>query len=120
MRQVGHGSQHGLQLSLDLLQPRGGLFQLDLGRCHLGLGGFGAVFVTLAHEHADLLGQLVALGLQLFGAGLQRLALGFQPLKRFHVQEGLGFFAGFQARDGGVEVFAEKKNVKHCWILVPP
>jgi len=38
----------------------------------------------------SLLGKLVALGLQFLGAGLQRLALGFQGLERLHVQESLG------------------------------
>ena len=117
VRQVGHGHQHGQQLGLDLLQAGGGLFQLHLACGHLGLDSFGAFLVAPAHQHADLLGQLVALGLQLFGAGLQRLALGLQRLESGDVQESLGLFAGFQPRDGGVEVFAEEEDVKHCWIL---
>ena len=66
---------------------------------------------ALAHEHTDLLGELVALGLQLLGAGLQGLALGFQGLERLDVEEGLGIFAGLQALDGGAEVFAQEKNI---------
>ena len=52
-----------------------------------------------------------ALGLQLLGAGLQGLALGFQGLEGLDVEEGLGIFAGLQALDGGAEVFAQEKNI---------
>ncbi|MNV06818.1 hypothetical protein D3C71_972180 [compost metagenome] len=117
MRQVGHGHQHGQQFGLDLLKAGSGLLQFHLARSYLGLDGFSAVLVTPAHQHADLFGKLIALGLQLFRARLQCFALGFQCLERSDVQEGLGLFAGFQPRDGGVEVFAEEKNVKHGWIL---
>ena len=41
-------------------------------------------------EHADLLGQTVALGLQVFRAGLDGLALGFQFAETGLVQERLG------------------------------
>ena len=115
--QVGHRQQQALQLGLDLLQARSGLLQLGFGRCHLGLGGLGTVLVALAHQHADLLGQLVALRLQFFGAGLQRLAFGFQRLEGGHVQKRLWVFAGLQAFDGAGQVFAEKKDVKHGAIL---
>ena len=99
MRQIGHGHQHGLQLGLDLVQARGRLFQLGLHGGHFGLGGFGGVLFALAHQHADLLGQLVALGLQLLRARLDGLAFGFQRLEGFHVQEGLGVLAGLQSGD---------------------
>ena len=100
-----------MQLGLDLVQAGGGLLQFDLGGGHLGLGGLCALLVALAHEHTDLLGELVALGLQLLGAGLQGLALGFQGLEGLDVEEGLGIFAGLQALDGGAEVFAQEKNI---------
>ena len=45
---------------------------------------------SLAFEHADLLGQTVALGLQVFRAGLDGLALGFQFAETGLVQERLG------------------------------
>ena len=111
VRQVGHGQQQGLQLGLDLLQPRRRLLELQLGRRHLGLGGLCARLVALAHEHADLLGELVALGLQFLGARLQRLALGLQGLEGGDIEEGLRVLARVQALDRTGEVLAEEKNI---------
>jgi hypothetical protein len=60
-----------------------------LGHDRIGLG-----VLAFALEHAYLLGQAVALALQLFGAGLQRFALAYQNAKRIHVQEELRIFTG--------------------------
>ncbi len=111
MRQVGHGQQQGLQLGLDHVQTRGGRFQLGLHLAHLRHHGIGLGMLALALEHADLLAQAVALRLQGFGAGLQRLALVFQRLVGGHVEVRLGVLAGFQARHNGVQVFAELEDV---------
>ncbi len=107
MRQVGHGQQQVLQLGLNHLQPRAGSFQLGLHRAHLRHHRVGLGVLSFALEHADLLGQAVALALQLFGARLQRLALGLQRAESVHVQESLGLFAGFEPGDHGVEVFSQ-------------
>ena len=76
MRQVGHGQQQRLQLGLDLLEPRRGAVQIGLQRGHLRHDLVDRFALGLAL--ADLLGELVALRLQLFGAGLDGFALGFQ------------------------------------------
>jgi hypothetical protein len=68
---------------------------------------------ALAFEHADLLGQAVALGLQLFGAALDGLAFGFERAVGGLVQEGLRVLALGQAGQHAVEVFAQQGNVKH-------
>jgi hypothetical protein len=73
---------------------------------------------AFALEHANLLGQAVALALQLFGAGLQRFALAFQSAKSVHVQKELGIFTGLQTRHNSVQIFAEKNNIKHGAIVV--
>ena len=54
---------------------------------------FGLGVLALALEHANLLGQAVALALQLFGSGLQRFAFAFERAKRVHVQEELRIFS---------------------------
>ena len=69
--------------------------------------------LTLAFEHTDLFGQAVALGLQLFGAGLQGFAFGLEGAESIHIQEGLRVLAGLQTRDHGVQVFAEEKDIEH-------
>jgi hypothetical protein len=74
--------------------------------------------LAFALEHANLLGQAVALALQLFGAGLQRFALAFQSAKSVHIQKELGIFTGLQTRHNSVQIFAEKNNIKHGVIVV--
>jgi hypothetical protein len=67
--------------------------------------------LAFAFEHADLLADRIALGLQLFGAHLDGLALGFQRLEGVHIQEGLGVLAALQAGKHRVEVFTQQGNV---------
>ena len=107
VRQVGHGQQQVLQFGLEHLQALGRSVQLVLDRAHLGHDRIGLGVLALALEHANLLGQAVALALQLFGAGLQGFALAFQSAKGVHIQEELGIFTGLQTRDHGVQIFAE-------------
>ena len=76
--------------------------------------------LAFALEHANLLGQAVALALQLFGAGLQGLAFAFQSTEGVHIQKGLRIFTGLQTRHGSVQIFAEKNNIKHACIVVNP
>jgi len=107
LRQVGQRQQHVLQLGLNLLQPRGRALQrcFDLGHfdhCLLGRG-----VLALAFEHADLFGAAVALRLQIFGLHLQGFALMLERAKGLYIEEGLRVFAGLQALDDGVEVFAQ-------------
>ena len=78
-------------------------------RAHLGHHAIGALAPGL--ELADLLAQAVALALQVFGAGLQRLALGLQRLEGWNVEVGLGIFSLFKTRDDGVEVFSQGEDV---------
>ena len=113
VRQVGHGQQQCLQIGLDLLQTRGGGVQLGLDRCGLRHHGvhFGLPGGAFGLELANLLAQRIAFGLQLFSAGLNGLALGFQRGEGLHVEESLRFFAGFQARNGPGEVFSEVSDV---------
>ena len=111
VRQVRHRQQQRLQLALDLLQARGRAFELGLVLGDLGHHGLGLGVLALALEHADLLREAVAPGLQLLGAHLQRLALVLKRLEGFHVQEGLRVLAGLQAGDDGVEIFAQEGDV---------
>ena len=75
VRQVRDSHQHGLQFGLNLLQAIRGAIQLVLDRTDLGLRSLGGFSLPLAHEHANLLRQLVALGLQLLRSRLNGLAL---------------------------------------------
>ena len=59
----------------------------------------------------NLFAQCIAFGLQLFGAGLDGLALSLQRGESLHVEERLRLFAGFQARNGPGEVFSEVGDV---------
>ena len=111
VRQVGHAQQQVVQLGLQRVQAGGGAVQLVLDGGHLGHQVVGAFALGLAL--ADLLAGRVALRLQLFGAGLKRFALGFQRLESGHVQIGLGVLARLQTGDHAVQVFAEKKGIKH-------
>lgn len=80
--------------------------------------GVGAGMVALTLEHADLLAQAVALRLQVFGAGLQHLALGLKGRKGIHIQPGLRVLAGLQTRHNAVQVFTQQGDVKHgVWVL---
>ena len=67
--------------------------------------------LAFALEHADLFGQAVAPGLQLFGAGLDRLAFGFEGAEGLNVEERLGVLAGLQTRDHGVQILAKQGDV---------
>ena len=118
VRQVGHAGQDVLDLCLQRLQARLRRFQRLLDAAHLRHHGVGAGMVTLALEHADLLAQAVALRLQVFGAGLQHLALGLKGRKGIHIQPGLRVLAGLQTRHNAVQVFTQQGDVKHgVWVL---
>ena len=115
VRQIGHGQQHGLHITLDPLQLRGAVFQFgfDVG----GLRHHGVHFCgtrsAFGLELADLLAQRVAPGLQFFGAGLDGFALGFQRGEGGQVQKGLRRFTGIQAGKDRVQVFAQQIDIKH-------
>ena len=115
VRQIGNRQQQRLQLGLDLIESGRHAFKLCLGRADLGHHGAG-VF-AFGFELADLLGQVVALVLQLFGAHLAGLAFSFERLKSLDVQKRLRALTGFQAGDGRGQVFAEEVDVKHAGIL---
>jgi hypothetical protein len=76
---------------------------------HLGHNGIHALAFGL--ETTDLLAQAVALALQVFGAGLQRLALVLQRREGGHIEVGLGVLALLKACNDGVEVFTEGEDV---------
>jgi hypothetical protein len=107
--QVGHAQQQGAKFALDDFQPRGGAIELGLDRGHLGHHGVHALALGL--EATDLLAQAVALALQVFGAGLQRLALVLQRREGGHIEVGLGVLALLKACNDGVEVFTEGEDV---------
>ena len=94
---------------LKLIQTRGRSLKLGLGGADLRHHAAGVFALGL--ELTDLLGQHVALVLQLFGAGLQRLALGFKRLKSIHIEKGLRAFAGLQSGDSRGQVFAKEVDV---------
>ena len=104
VRQVGDGQQQRLHVGLDLVQALRGALELGLDAGDLGHHGIGRF--TLGLELADLLGELVALGLQLLGAALDGLALGFERLEGVHVQVGLRRLARLEPGDHGIQVFA--------------
>ena len=62
---------------------------------------------------ADLLGQGVALRLQVLGAGLDALALGFERAEAINVEKGLRLLAAFQPRNHAGEVAAQQVDVEH-------
>jgi hypothetical protein len=74
--------------------------------------------LAFALEHANLLGQVVALALQLFGAGLQRFTLPLERSEGLNIQKSLGVFRGLQTRHSSVQIFAEKNNIEHADIVV--
>ena len=113
VRQVRHRCHEGGQLGLHFRQRRLVGLELVAQASHFGHHG-GGVF-AFALEHADLLGQRVALALQVFGAGLDRLAFGFEGVEGGHVEH---IFAACQAGGDIVNVFAEKLNVYHYWMPV--
>ena len=55
------------------------------GEANVAGVGIGLGMLALALEHADLLGQAVALALQLFGAGLQGFAFVLQCLETINI-----------------------------------
>src|SRR5690606_29134739 len=74
------------------------------------LGHHGGSVLALALEHADLLGQCIAPGLQLLRARLQRLAFRLQRLELGRVEgETAAAHGGYDA----VHVVAEELDVDH-------
>jgi len=84
VRQVGNAQHQLVQLALDTLQFLLAGFEFRAHAIHVGEQRRD-VFAALLGL-ADGLGAGVALGLELFGAGLHGLALGFQRLDARHVQ----------------------------------
>jgi hypothetical protein len=111
LRQVGQAHQHGLQFGLDQVQPFGAGLQFVGDAGHLRHQRAGVL--PLALGHADLLAGGVAAGLQLFGAGLDLLAFGFQRAVGGHVQVGLRVLAALQLRHHAGEVTAQEVDVEH-------
>jgi hypothetical protein len=87
LRQVRKHHQHCREFGLDRIEP--------LGRClqpiadAADLGHHRCAVLTFGFELADLLRQAVAPRLQLFGARLQRFALGFERTETLDVEKGL-------------------------------
>ena len=77
VRQIGQVHQQRIQLALQRVVAGSGSRQFVSDTADLG-HHFRHV-LALALQLADLFGQTVALGLQFFGAGLDALALAFQP-----------------------------------------
>ena len=111
MRQIGHAGQNGFNLGLQGFEAHFGGLQLLLDVAHLRHHGICPRMVALAFERADLLAQAVALGLQIFGAGLQGFALGFKRGKSCLIQPGLRVLAGLQAGDDAGQIFAQQGDV---------
>ena len=95
----------GFQL-LQAVRLRGDLL-LDF----LGLGGLGGVLFGLAHQHTDLLGQLVAVGAQVAGLTDGGAVLGIQTDDLIHQRQlaVLELFADVLLDK--LRVFADKTNV---------
>ncbi|MNN36636.1 hypothetical protein D3C81_1505390 [compost metagenome] len=108
MRQVGDSQHEFADLRLDHIEARRRCFQLiaDTGHFRHDCGG---VF-ALAFQGADLLGQRIALVLQIFGAGLDLFALRFQCIEGGDVELEL---ATGQASRNAVDVFTKKLNIYH-------
>ena len=103
--------QFGL-FGFELLEAVG--LRRDLRLDGLGLGGLGRVLLGLAHQHADLLGELVAVGAQRVRLGDGRAVFGVEgddliDERQFVVLE---FFADVFLDQFGV--FPHKTNVEHC------
>ena len=115
VRQVGHQLQHGVQFGLDLLEARSRGFELgfDVGRLRHHRVDFRLARRAFGFDLSDLLAQGIALGLDFFGAGLNRFALRLQSGKGFNVQKLLGGFAGFESGNGLRQVFAQQIDIKH-------
>ncbi|MDT4853565.1 hypothetical protein FQZ97_878360 [compost metagenome] len=109
VRQIGHRLQQVVQFGLNHLKPRGRRIQLGLEGAHLRHHGIGAF--PLGFELTDLFGEGVALALQLFSAGLQRLALRLQGLVGGHIQKRLWALARFKPRHDPGEVFSQLNDV---------
>ena len=105
---VGQGGQDAVELLQQLCQASLGCLQLVAEGTHLG-HHLGSV-LALPLQHADLLGQAVALGLQFLGTGLQGLALGFEG-REFGEVDGLA--AAGEALGHGVEIGAKLLDVEH-------
>jgi hypothetical protein len=73
--------------------------------CHHGRRVF-----ALPLQHADLLRQCIALGLQFFRAGLYLFALAFELVEAVNVER--EFARGQTGGDAG-DVFAEQLNIDH-------
>lgn len=84
VRQVGNAQHQGVQLGLDGVQLA--LAGLQIAAHAVDLGQQRRDVLAARLGLADGFGAGVALGLQLFGAGLHGLALGFEALETRHVQ----------------------------------
>jgi hypothetical protein len=111
VRQVRHRHQQRVELGLDHVEPLGRRLQLVADAAHFGHHRR-AVF-TLRLQLADLLGQAVAPRLQLLGAGLQGLALGFERLETRDVQKGLRRLALVEPRNDAGQILAQQVDVEH-------
>jgi hypothetical protein len=107
--QVGQQRQEGIEFLEQLAEADFVGFQFALQRRHLRHHRRG-VF-TAALEHADLLGEAVAAGLQILGAGLQGLALAFEVLESRSVEYET---APCQAFGKGIDVAAQVLDVEHA------
>ncbi len=108
LRQVGERGEEGVH-ALEQRRQRllAGLeLVADLG----DLGHHARGVLALALEHADLLGERVAAGLQLLGTGLQLLALVLEGLEGGGVE--LRPARG-EASGDVVELGAEKLDIEH-------
>ena len=108
VRQVRHAHQEIVELGLQFGQARFQLLQFVAQTRHLGHHRGGVL--ALALQHADLLRQGVAATLRVLGAGLDRLALGFQRIEARRIERKT---ARRQALGNEGCVFAQQLDIKH-------
>jgi hypothetical protein len=105
---IGQRGENGVEFVQQFAKTGFGSLQLVAQRADFG--HHRRRILALALQHADLLGQAVALRLQFLSPGLQRLALGFQRLEFGKIDR---LAALGQAFGDGVEVGAEELDVEH-------
>ena len=103
---LGSAMSMRVELDLDRLEPLGAAFSSS--PMPATSRSTARRVAALALEHADLLRERVALRLQLFGARLQRLALGLERAETRRRRERAAATCAFQARDDARQVLAQE------------
>jgi len=114
-RQVRHCHQQRRELGLDRVEPLGRVLQFAADATDLGHRRR-RVF-ALGLRLPDLLGKAVAARLQLFGPGLNGLALRLERGEARDVEERLRRFAPLQTSDDLRQILAQQIDVEHgLWL----